>query len=488
MLILEVEYLTGKSVAAQIDDPERPEWPPHPARLFSALVASFYEATAAVPADATAAMREALNWIAALPAPEVWASDASVRSSGTVYVPTQHIDARSGAHNKQPRSFATCVPIVPVVRFVWPNAAPTDRQRAMIEQLADGTTRLGHSSSLVVVRAPSELPHERQDIDVWQPVERGVEQYLRCTTADQLAQLDEWFEARHFTPGRLAPCVEQGYARRDRVYAAREPARPSVFDDDWIVLERIGGAPLLLRDTVALTEAVRKSVRDNATREMLTGHGPDRRMSRRPHLAYVPLAFVAHEHATGSVLGVAIVRPREREQLDDDELAAAIEPMSARSGMELELSGGRRVVLRRADAPTRSTLLAETWCAESTTWASVTPVALDRFPGVLFPRGKNATHVATKSAEELRAIVARACEHIGLPAPSAVRALPGPWFSGCAATAEYAPFRAGAAPAGQPKLLAHLALEFEKPVRGPILLGAGRFFGLGLFRPSRIDR
>jgi CRISPR-associated protein Csb2 len=31
--------------------------------------------------------------------------------------------------------------------------------------------------------------------------------------------------------------------------------------------------------------------------------------------------------------------------------------------------------------------------------------------------------------------------------------------------------------------LVHASLEFEVEVRGPILLGAGRYTGLGLFRP-----
>jgi CRISPR-associated protein Csb2 len=34
----------------------------------------------------------------------------------------------------------------------------------------------------------------------------------------------------------------------------------------------------------------------------------------------------------------------------------------------------------------------------------------------------------------------------------------------------------------------HVRLAFDRPVRGPVLLGAGRFRGLGLFRPVRPDR
>jgi len=34
-----------------------------------------------------------------------------------------------------------------------------------------------------------------------------------------------------------------------------------------------------------------------------------------------------------------------------------------------------------------------------------------------------------------------------------------------------------------PRLASHALLVFPEPVRGPVLLGAGRYFGLGLFRP-----
>ena len=42
MLALRVEYLTGVCMATKHDDASRasPEWPPHPDRLYSALVAA----------------------------------------------------------------------------------------------------------------------------------------------------------------------------------------------------------------------------------------------------------------------------------------------------------------------------------------------------------------------------------------------------------------------------------------------------------------
>jgi CRISPR-associated protein Csb2 len=48
---------------------------------------------------------------------------------------------------------------------------------------------------------------------------------------------------------------------------------------------------------------------------------------------------------------------------------------------------------------------------------------------------------------------------------------------------QFPPFETGKPPIQ--RVLVHATLTFEQPVEGPVLLGAGRYFGLGLFRPLR---
>ncbi len=38
------------------------------------------------------------------------------------------------------------------------------------------------------------------------------------------------------------------------------------------------------------------------------------------------------------------------------------------------------------------------------------------------------------------------------------------------------------------RLYAHATIEFDRPVRGPLLVGAERYFGLGLFLPVTLAR
>src|SRR3954447_3622880 len=82
MFALEIEYLTGRAVASGRDDRDAAEWPPHPGRLFMALVAAFAEH------DSTdAAERAALRWLECQPPPALWATDAGRREVHTVFVP-----------------------------------------------------------------------------------------------------------------------------------------------------------------------------------------------------------------------------------------------------------------------------------------------------------------------------------------------------------------------------------------------------------------
>ena len=87
MLAIEVNFLTGRFVAASHHDRNTPEWPPHPARLFSALVATWSDADQPDPAE-----RQALEWLESRPSPSIYASDATPRSQTVHFVPVN--DAR----------------------------------------------------------------------------------------------------------------------------------------------------------------------------------------------------------------------------------------------------------------------------------------------------------------------------------------------------------------------------------------------------------
>jgi CRISPR-associated protein Csb2 len=93
MLALAVRYLNGVVAAAAPDDRERPEWPPHPARVFTAVAAAHLE-TGADPHE-----RRAPLWLERLRPPEGRARGAIPRAVVTHSV---GVKDKRGARRERP--------------------------------------------------------------------------------------------------------------------------------------------------------------------------------------------------------------------------------------------------------------------------------------------------------------------------------------------------------------------------------------------------
>jgi CRISPR-associated protein Csb2 len=130
------------------------------------------------------------------------------------------------------------------------------------------------------------------------------------------------------------------------------------------------------------------------------------------------------------------------------------------------------------------TLRPARWCRGAKVWASVTPVALDKYPGFLFGRArKTDDEVARteKALSEARASLRQSCVNIGLPAPVGVDVARFSWVEPSPPVSAFvSPKRAHQKPL---HVLAHVRLDFDEEVRGPVLLGRQRYLGLGLFHP-----
>jgi CRISPR-associated protein Csb2 len=552
MLALEVALLTGRYVATSFDDRGQAEWPPHPARLFSALVAAYFEAL-----DLSLAEREALLWLEQQGAPEITAPEPARRDVTTVFVPVNDtsvvggLDKEAAAldaaraeadgaraqggkalaaaekklakatasfaeatrkaiapvpegkegkaapgeaasllperRKRQPRTFPSIMPAEPAVVFAWPAAQPAPAVRAALDALAGRVARLGHSSSLVSVRLRDEAP-----LPTWIPsaegeVGAGESTVLRVVGPGQLEALGTAFALAPDAPGRVMPASFRRYVQPLPAGAPDAPA--TVFDDEWIVLRRLDGPRLPSVRAVDVARTVRKALMaayGPDAPEILSGHRPEGERSERPHLAYVPLPFVAHERADGTILGVALVLPRAATPDERHAVFRALDAWEKQRRVEDEDAprlpihlgrAGELGVARVDGGAAQATLRAATWCAAATTWDSATPVALDRNPGDLRSADAHKEAAAYAEAEE---IVAVACTHIGLPRPAQVTVTPAAPLAGADKARQFPPFKAGAQ-----RVLVHATLTFAEPVAGPLLLGAGRYFGLGLFRPRR---
>ena len=488
MLILEVAYLRDVAVAASTDDRQTAEWPPHPDRLFSALVATWAEH------GASPAGREALAWLETLGPPAVHASRHETRAVGDHYVPPNDmtVTGKPGSglprnattslavlpalrQNRQPRQFPVAIPDDPRVRFVWPDADPDDPRAAALHALAGDLVYLGHSSSLVraAVLPSATDPSDDGALPAWAPVAdrepAGPIAPLRVPHPGRLAAL----EANHPT-ARPPDGVVHAYRPPDTPDADDTPA--SVFGEWWTVLADAGGDG---RPDLGAMPAVAARLRDaviahadEPVPEVLSGHTPNGAPSTAPHLAVAPLADVDRRYAYGRVMGLALVLPRGADGRGDAArraLMTALARLRDNAG-EIPLKLGPLGVWRLAHepVPTRRALDPRRYARTARVWQTVTPLVLDRYP-------KN------KAGERVGDLIAQACENIGLPAPLGV------------ALHKHAPAKGGPSRdairfpkdsklADRPRH--HAVLCFPVPVRGPMLLGAGRFRGLGLCRPA----
>jgi CRISPR-associated protein Csb2 len=387
---------------------------------------------------------------------------------------------------RQPRTFPSVTPEHPVVHIIW-SATPDGATLGALGAVARRVVRIGHSSSLVACRFSDAAPGPNLV-----PMGDGTTT-LRVTGPGHVERLVEAHGRHREVEPRVLPCRFQPYGP-PRPRSDRPIARP-VFGSDWIVLRQIGGPRLSSTLSVEVTRAVRGalvSYADDPPAEVISGHKPSGEPSEAPHVASVALPFVGNVHATGAILGVALVLPREISADDRSAVNRAValweqserdrrrEPEVDAPPLEVRLGERGVIEVERVvwGASPLANLRPDTWCRPATRWLSVTPVALDRNPGNLFARDPAKARASYAEAAD---IIARSCERVGLPSPVGVDVLPSVTFPGVAKARAFPSFPEDAAKHRRVKV--HASVTFDRPVEGPVLLGAGRFFGLGLFRP-----
>jgi CRISPR-associated protein Csb2 len=102
----------------------------------------------------------------------------------------------------------------------------------------------------------------------------------------------------------------------------------------------------------------------------------------------------------------------------------------------------------------------------SKTWATATPVLCDRHP-------------KDRGGERLEDVIADSVERVAGRRPVYVEAGPISRLRGVPPSHAFPNRRKDK---GQPRHRTHVFVAFGEEVRGPIIAGAGRYLGLGLFR------
>jgi CRISPR-associated protein Csb2 len=344
------------------------------------------------------------------------------------------------------------VPEDPVITFQWDQANGAAHQPAL-RTLVENLTYLGHSAS--PIRAclredmvePTLVPDDDRDC-------------ARRTPGPGRLQRLEAVHQQRLTNEAMQPPLGQS-----TTYG--KPSQPhSVFSTQALVMSFTQGPKLSLDASLPLMQRLRDALLARLNEQLppsLCGHALDGSPSRDPHLALIPLAFVDARHADGSLKGAALVLPRALEPPERRRLRAAIdEPWL----LHLGSLGSITMQLLAAQPDDLQALQFTKWYGRSATcWASVTPVVLDRHP--------------KKKGPTVEVIIAESCTRIGLPPPVEVRTGNTSAFKGAPPVHPFL----GRSSRMEGRPMQHVLVRFAEEVRGPVLLGAGRFFGMGLCRP-----
>lgn len=539
---IEVNFLTGQYVATAYNNRRMGEWPPHPARLFSAMVDAWADRDEREPQE-----RRLLEWLEAQGPPAIAASGAEHRRVVSHFVPVNdatvvgtalqerryrqirqlesELDqamASSGEQSRKTRSLRTRIvksrnvesqvtkagttnpstalamfpeqrvrqerffpsvsPVVPRVTYLW-DAVLSDEMQKTLDDLLARVTRLGHSSSLVACRLVDSLPEA-----TWIPGSASGTS-LRTVQPGQFRELERLFERHGGNGPRTLPFTVTSYSAGDESPSESDLLRRPNTAGEWIIFELEHRSRWLpVTRAPELASAMRDAViryAEPPTPAEVSGIGPDGMPVDTPHLAFLALPLVGSRYADGRVMGVVLSIP--------DGVSEAGRLAIYRAVGTWENSAGRRPTLRLADGSVKvrlkrlletaeaRTLQPKVWSREALRWISVTPIALPRHPGQLSGGTAAARAKAWQAAEE--AVVA-SCEHVGLPTPVNMHLSLSPLIRGARHVRDCPPFqRKGKQGEVVRRQLVHAALTFDEPIHGPLMLGAGRFAGLGLMRP-----
>lgn len=456
----------------------RGDWPPAPSRLFQALTAAAARGDRIPQPEA-----DALRWLEALPPPRIAAPRAVRGQAFETYVPNNDIDAKGGdvalvaeirvAKTMRPLLFDAEQPII----FVW-ETAPSS-QAEVLTGIARRLHRLGLGLDMAWADAALMPAAEAEALlaghrgAVHRPTGAGE---VPCPAPGTLDTLIARFDAAlsrltDAKAGRKSvTCFAQPPKARFRAVGYDRAPQVALYD---LCAPAGGLASPHVTTASAMVEHLREAAiaRIKAQDPSLSGHaerffggrgaGPDDR-DRRVRL--IPLPSVGHRHVTPALRRIRVEVPHDC-PLDPRDVFWAV------GGVHWHADAGD-ICWELAAAEDQA--MAARYVRPARLWRSVTPLAL-RGSG----RGEGRLEAERLAFAGLRRGLRLAQIHVPLEAMQVQRE---PWHErGARADAFLRPARFG------PGDLWHAELRFAEPVHGPLILGDGRFVGLGLFEPHAVS-
>lgn len=511
---IEVRFLTGRYHGRDPDT--RPEWPPTPLRLFQAITAGALSGRWAV--KDRDASETALRWIESLGAPElVLAPPARRLRPYRIAVPNNQADRhlpalRKGAHldrllagDKElkvvrPRIVGRA-PLIYAWRIEEADRAAAEAARAVVRRLVVLGTGLDHA--VADVRIGSEPPVADGTI-AWPPGAWPCEGTLKSLVERHDANLQRLATGslrENLPPVRYQQPPSVSDAAVHLLFAIRTPAE-----------EADAPLPVDPKDTAILAQAIRVKLAERLVaalrrhphaaphttpeeiERLVTGRGAEGADTQR-RLFAAPLPSIGHEHADGLLRRVLVNVPASF-PLSPESVRRALTGVEVDFGATTSLLKVRLVPAEADDERERS--MRSRYLGPARIWRSVSPVVL---PGHRPPPRTMRDRTAPPGTEEsyMRAdarrrkdeavLFEKSLKHAGLEEVAAFRLRREPFrphqpradAAWRLPASRHDPHRVWLA--GRSRL--HAEIVFDEPRAGPILIGDGRFLGLGLFHAVR---
>ena len=480
------------------------DWPPAPGRLFQALLAGSAEG-ASLPEPAGGA----LDWLERQAPPTIAAPHGLPGQAFSIYVPNNDIDSKLGRLNSPPLEYAVSeirvekrlCPIlfdqhIPIL-YYWQLESSEDKNAAQICEIAKNLYQLGLGIDMAwadgsitsdteagdrlsthggAIYRPSGSGESNMQLHSYQP---GFRQSL----TDRFESMRNRFHTDG--SGRQAKLIfRQPPKPRFVKIAYNATPRHFVFDlreRDAFFPWPLNQAALLVaeaRDKAAeILSAGAPELRGNIERYLIGRGAID--SDKEARVRIVPIPSIGHVHVDMGIRRLAVYVPQTC-PLRADDLEWAFSQV-----LWINTDGVIKFGLQRAENSRMAGRLEE----PSREWRSVTPLALQSARRRRIEPSRIADEVKgghERADEEKRAAAAvrQALRHAGVSTPAREVRLQREPFDRHGERAET--FAAGTR---FPKeALWHAAVTFTEPVTGPLLLGDGRYLGLGLMRPRESER
>ena len=465
-------------------------WPPSPGRLFQALVAGAAKGANLLPED----MR-ALKWLEELEPPLIAAVPGRQGRALQLFVPNNDLDAKGGdparvaeirvAKNWRPVFFDSNEPVL----YVWDLERESPEAERICE-IASCLYQLGRGIDMAW--AVGEVMERSEAVSrlmshpgvVQTPGTSGEIAVPRSGTMDSLVgrYVGKRRRLRAEGRGRKARLlfVQPPKAVFDR-RAYDAPPRQLHFelrlpDGRFAPCPLASAAPLSSGLLAAATGRLQESLpgRSEEFERLIRGRGagPSDLVQR---VRLLPIPSIGSPHADPSIRRVLVEIPSSC-PIRVDDLAWSFAGVGAYDSRTGEPWSGRL-------ASTSDGRMAERFMAAAHSFRSLTAVALPRASRRRIG-SDGRKPAAERSREELGAVssVFQALRHARIQGrPSGVRVQKEPFIRRGARAEDFA-----AGVRFSKHALWHVELEFSEPVAGPLVIGDGRFGGLGLMEP--VDR